>query len=63
MQVGETLLCRCHHHNFLARGWDCTINGDGLPEWRPPKWVDRDRKPMINNRVRGAIAAATHRRQ
>jgi hypothetical protein len=58
-----TLLCRYHHHNFLSRGWDCQINPDGLPEWRPPRWVDCDRKPMINNRIRSALAAATHRRQ
>ena len=32
-----TLLCRYHHHNFASRGWDCQINPDGLPEWRPPR--------------------------
>jgi hypothetical protein len=58
-----TLLCRYHHHNFHSKGWDCTINDDGLPEWRPPAWVDRQRRPLINNRIRSAIAAATHRRQ
>ena len=58
-----TLLCRYHHHNFLAKGWDCEINPDGLPEWRPPWWVDRERKPMINNRIRSAMAAASSRRR
>ena len=58
-----TLLCRYHHHNFASRGWDCRINGDGLPEWRPPKWVDRERTPLINNRIHAALAATTHRRQ
>ena len=58
-----TLLCRYHHHNFASRGWDCRINPDGLPERRQPRWVDPDRAPMINNRIRGALAAATHRRQ
>ena len=58
-----TLLCRYHHHNFLAKGWDCQINPDGLPEWRPPWWIDRERKPMINNRIRSALAASAHRRQ
>jgi hypothetical protein len=58
-----TLLCRYHHHNHLGRGWECQINGDALPEWRPPWHVDRDRRPLINNRIRSAIAATTHRRQ
>lgn len=58
-----TLLCRYHHHNFLARGWECEINADGLPEWRPPRWVDPDRRPLINNRIRTGVAAAQHRRQ
>ena len=49
-----TLLCRYHHHNFLSKGWDCKINPDGLPEWRPPWRIDRDRKPMINNRIRAS---------
>ena len=57
-----TLLCRYHHHNFL-RPWDCTIDPDGLPEWRPPAWVDRERRPLINHRIRSAIALVTHRRQ
>ncbi|HZA74435.1 MAG TPA: DUF222 domain-containing protein [Propionibacteriaceae bacterium] len=58
-----TLLCRYHHHNFLTRGWECEINPDGLPEWRPPLWVDRDRRPLINNRIRSTLASQTHRRQ
>ena len=58
-----TLLCRYHHHNFLTRGWECEIKPDGLPEWRPPLWVDRDRRPMINNRIRSTLASQTHRRQ
>jgi hypothetical protein len=58
-----TLLCRYHHHNFLSRGWDCTINPDGLPEWRPPSWIDRQRRPLINHRIRSALAAATVRRR
>ena len=46
-----TLLCIYHHHNFLARSWTCRMNTDGLPECIPPKWVDRDQKPMINTRI------------
>ena len=58
-----TLLCRYHHHNFASKGWECQINPDGLPEWRPPWWIDRQRRPMINNRIRGALAAKAHLRQ
>ncbi len=46
-----TLVCRYHHHNFLARGWQIALNADGIPEWRPPRWVDRDQKPLINTRI------------
>jgi hypothetical protein len=58
-----TLLCRYHHHNFAIKGWDCHINSDGLPEWRPPWWIDRLRTPLINTRIRGTLAARQHRRQ
>jgi hypothetical protein len=57
------LLCRYQHHNFLSRGWDCAINPDGAPECRPPWHVDRERRPLINNRIRSQLAATAHRRQ
>jgi hypothetical protein len=57
------LVCVYHHHNFATRGWTCRINPDGLPEWRPPKSVDRDQKPMINTRITALHAARLHRRQ
>lgn len=46
-----TLLCRYHHHQFSSGGWTATINTDGLPEWTPPAWIDRQRRPMINARI------------
>ena len=46
-----TLLCRYHHHNFASHGWTCTLNGDGLPEWTPPWWIDPEQKPRINTRI------------
>ncbi len=58
-----TLLCSYHHHNFLSKGWECRINHQGLPEWLPPWYIDRARTPMINNRIRAALAATQHRRQ
>ena len=57
-----TLLCAYHHHNFLAKGWECRMGEHGLPEWLPPWWIDRNRTPLINARIRAAIAAAEHRR-
>lgn len=57
-----TLLCSYHHHNFETRGWTCTINADGLPEWQPPRWIDRDQRPLINTRIQGHRAAQRHRR-
>jgi len=47
-----TLLCRYHHHNFLGRGWQVRLNGDGLPEWIPPAWLDRQQRPLVNHRIR-----------
>ena len=58
-----TLLCRYHHHNFAIRGRDCTINPDGLPEWSPPRWVDRNRTPLISTRIRASLAARSRQRQ
>lgn len=46
-----TLLCRYHHHNFAARGWGCRLNLDGLPEWVPPRHVDRQQRPLTNHRI------------
>ena len=55
-----TLLCAYHHHNSLARGWTCRINTDDFPEWTPPKWVDRDQKPMINTGIQAVLTARKH---
>lgn len=47
-----TLLCRYHHAQFAQRGWRCMINNDRLPVWIPPKWVDRQRRPILHSRIR-----------
>ena len=52
-----TLLCRYHHHNYLSRGWTCEIASDGLPWWRPPKWLDQEQQPILNTRIRFAHLA------
>lgn len=46
-----TLVCRYHHHHFAQRGWQCRTRPDGLPEWVPPIWVDRQQKPVQNSRI------------
>jgi hypothetical protein len=50
-----TLLCSYHHRHFLNRGWQVQINTDGLPEWIPPRYLDSDQKPLINNRILAKI--------
>jgi hypothetical protein len=47
-----TLLCRYHHTHFLQKGWTCRMNGDGLPEWIPPWWIDQQQRPQLNARIR-----------
>ena len=47
-----TLLCGYHHTYFAQAGWTAVISADGLPEWRPPHWQDRNRQPLINHRIR-----------
>ena len=39
-------------HPLPAKGWTCRINGDGLPEWIPPWWIDQDQRPQLNARIR-----------
>ena len=45
-----TLLCAYHHHNFASRGWTCRMI-DGLPAWIPPRWVDREQRPLRHARI------------
>ncbi|MBE8520335.1 DUF222 domain-containing protein [Amycolatopsis sp. H6(2020)] len=43
------LMC-AHHHRLLHRsGWEVRIAPDGLPEFLPPLFIDRRRKPRRNN--------------
>lgn len=56
-----TLLCRYHHHNFASRGWTCRLNADRIPERRPPRWLDRNQKPLINSRIAAHLAGEPRR--
>ncbi len=46
-----TLVCRYHHRHFETGGWTCRMNADGLPVWIPPRWVDRQRRPILHPRI------------
>ena len=46
-----TLLCRYHHRHFEQGGWTCRLNQDGLPVWIPPKWIDRQQRPILHPRI------------
>ncbi|MEQ0558748.1 DUF222 domain-containing protein [Amycolatopsis sp. NEAU-NG30] len=49
-ELGNLVLMCAHHHRLLHRsGWDVRIAADGLPEFLPPTWLDRRRKPRRNN--------------
>jgi hypothetical protein len=42
------LLC-CHHHTVIHQGdWAVRMAVDGRPEFLPPRWIDRERKPRRN---------------
>ena len=39
------LLCGRHHRLIHHGGWQVALNGKGLPEFRPPPWIDPDLIP------------------
>jgi hypothetical protein len=41
------LLCGHDHREHRKQGWDCVMIG-GVPHWRPPAFLDPDRKPRRN---------------
>ncbi len=47
----DNLVLMCaHHHRLLHRsGWEVRIAADGLPEFLPPAFLDKRRKPRRNN--------------
>jgi hypothetical protein len=42
-----TLLCGHHHRSFETAGWECVML-DSRPHWRPPAWLDPQRRPRRN---------------
>ena len=55
-----TLQCGYHHRSFDQRGWTCTMI-NGLPHWTPPEWIDPQRKPLLNHRLRPLLRPDRHR--
>jgi hypothetical protein len=46
------LLCG-HHHRLIHEGaWEVRLGPDRLPEFLPPAWLDPDRTPRRNQRLR-----------
>jgi hypothetical protein len=43
------LLCPLHHRLLHRSGWEVRIATDGLPEFLPPMFLDKQRKPRRNN--------------
>jgi hypothetical protein len=49
-ELGNLVLMCAHHHRLLHRsGWQVRIATDGLPEFPPPAFLDKRRKPRRNN--------------
>ncbi|VVJ19361.1 Uncharacterised protein [Amycolatopsis camponoti] len=49
-ELGNLVLMCAHHHRLLHRsGWQVRIAADGLPEFLPPVFLDKRRKPRRNN--------------
>jgi hypothetical protein len=49
-ELGNLVLLCAHHHRLLHRsGWQVRIATDGLPEFLPPVFLDKRRKPRRNN--------------
>ncbi|GLY38483.1 hypothetical protein Amsp01_045070 [Amycolatopsis sp. NBRC 101858] len=49
-ELGNLVLMCAHHHRLLHRsGWQVRIAADGLPEFLPPAFLDKRRKPRRNN--------------
>jgi len=48
--LNNLVLTCAHHHRLLHRsGWEVRIAADGLPEFLPPVFLDKRRKPRRNN--------------
>jgi hypothetical protein len=46
------LLCGHHHRLVEAGDWQVSLGADGIAEFRPPPWIDPDRRPPRNQQHR-----------
>uniref|UniRef100_UPI000379E63C HNH endonuclease signature motif containing protein n=1 Tax=Actinopolymorpha alba TaxID=533267 RepID=UPI000379E63C len=46
------LLCGHHHRLIHQDTWQVQLAADGMPEFIPPEWIDQQRNPIRNNRLR-----------
>jgi hypothetical protein len=47
------MLCRTHHREIHATEWIVRMARDGLPEFIPPAWIDKDQVPRRQPRAYG----------
>ena len=42
------LLCPAHHREIHRGFWEVRMAADGRPEFLPPEWIDKQRRPLRN---------------
>lgn len=50
-----TLLCQYHHYRAFQQGWTCRLNRDGIIECTPPRYLDREQRPIAHKRHFGLV--------
>ena len=45
------MLCRTHHREIHLSGWNVRIDPAGIPEFRPPTWIDPLQRPHRRTHV------------
>jgi hypothetical protein len=45
------MLCFTHHAEIHSTEWFVRVAGDGIPEFIPPVWLDRNQKPRRHPRI------------
>jgi 5-methylcytosine-specific restriction protein A len=45
------MMCRTHHREIHSTEWLVRIARDGLPEFIPPSWIDKDQRPRRHPRI------------